>query len=42
MLEKASELQMLAPSQRMNVENGRVVVSFSLPRQGVSLVKVVW
>ena len=41
-LEKASELQMLAPPQRMNVEKGRLVVSFSLPRQGVSLVRMTW
>ena len=41
-LEKAGELQLFDPPQRMNVQNGRLVVSFSLPRQGVSLVKVVW
>jgi len=41
-LEKAGELQLFDPPQRMNVQNGRLVLSFSLPRQGVSLVKVVW
>ena len=41
-LEKAGELQLFDPPQRMTVQNGRLVVSFSLPRQGVSLVKVVW
>ena len=41
-LEQAGELQLFDPPQRMNVQNGRLVLSFSLPRQGVSLVKVVW
>ncbi len=41
-LEKASELQMLDKPQRMTVQDGRLVLTFNLPRQGVSLVKVVW
>ena len=41
-LEKAGALQMFDTPQRMTVQNGQVAVSFSLPRQGVSLVKVVW
>ena len=41
-LEQAGALQLYEPPQRMNVQNGRLVLSFSLPRQGVSLVKVVW
>ena len=32
----------LSPPSRVNVVNGRVVVTFTLPRQGVSLIKIVW
>ena len=41
-LEKAGQLEMLNPPQRMTVTDGKLVITFSLPRQGVSLVKVVW
>jgi xylan 1,4-beta-xylosidase len=41
-LETAGRLQLLAAPARVDVTNGRVDVTFSLPRQGVSLVKVVW
>ena len=41
-LEKAGQLQMLAPPQRMTVTDGKLLLTFNLPRQGVSLVKVTW
>jgi xylan 1,4-beta-xylosidase len=41
-LEKASAPQMLDRPQRMNVQNGRLTLTFSLPRQGVSLVTIDW
>ena len=41
-LEQAGQLQMVDAPRRVEVKDGRVVVSFSLPRQGVSLVKLVW
>lgn len=41
-LEKAGQLQMLAPPDRVAVTGGRLIVTFSLPRQGVSLVKLTW
>jgi xylan 1,4-beta-xylosidase len=41
-LERAGQLQLLEPARRVPTSNGRVVVTFALPRQGVSLVKVAW
>ena len=41
-LEKTGHLQMLEPPKRIDVKDGRVVITFALPRQGVSLVKVTW
>jgi xylan 1,4-beta-xylosidase len=41
-LEQAGQLHELHPPRRVEVKDGRMVVSFSLPRQGVSLVKLVW
>jgi xylan 1,4-beta-xylosidase len=41
-LQKAGKLGRLAEPQRVRVENGRVDLKFSLPRQGVSLVVVEW
>ena len=41
-LEKASVLQALEPSREVSVSNGTVSVTFQLPRQGVSLVKLTW
>ena len=41
-LEKAGQLQMLIPPRREVVTNGRMTVTFTLPRQGVSLIKLAW
>jgi xylan 1,4-beta-xylosidase len=41
-LEKAGQLQMLQPPKAVSVTDQRVVVPFTLPRQGVSLVKLAW
>jgi xylan 1,4-beta-xylosidase len=41
-LAKAGELQELHPPQSPNVKGGVLSVSFTLPRQGVSLVKLSW
>ncbi len=41
-LEKAGQLERLLPDTPVNVVDGRVVVTFALPRQGVSLIKIVW
>jgi xylan 1,4-beta-xylosidase len=41
-LELASELQTLAAPRRIEVRAGRVVVPFTLPRQGVTLLKLGW
>ena len=41
-LEKAGQLQELAPSRNVGVVKGEVAVTFPLPRQGVSLVKLTW
>src|SRR5436190_2916320 len=41
-LERAGRLQPLAPPHRVNVEDGRVRLTFTLPRQGVSLVSLKW
>jgi xylan 1,4-beta-xylosidase len=39
-LEKAGKLQTLGPAERVRVEKGQLRVTFTLPRQGVSLLKV--
>jgi xylan 1,4-beta-xylosidase len=39
-LEKAGQLQALNPPQRLRVESGRLALTFSLPRQGVSLIRI--
>jgi xylan 1,4-beta-xylosidase len=39
-LEKAGQLQTLGRAERRTVENGRLLLTFALPRQGVSLVKI--
>ena len=39
---KAAELQTLGAPDRVMVTDRRVVVTFALPRQGVSLVRLVW
>ena len=41
-LEKAGQLQLLTPEKQVPVTNGRVTVSFQLPRQGVSLLELKW
>lgn len=41
-LERAGQLQDLKAPERVTVIDGRVVVTFSLPRQGVSLLKLTW
>jgi xylan 1,4-beta-xylosidase len=41
-LENAGQLQLLTPEKRVPVANGRVTVSFQLPRQGVSLIELKW
>jgi xylan 1,4-beta-xylosidase len=42
LLERAGQLQALEPSRRVKVEDGKVRLSFTLPRQAVSLVRVTW
>jgi xylan 1,4-beta-xylosidase len=41
-LEKSGQLKTIAAPATVQVRAGRVTVPFSLPRQGVSLVKLVW
>jgi hypothetical protein len=33
---------MLEPSRRVRIEDGRVRLAFTLPRQAVSLVRLTW
>jgi xylan 1,4-beta-xylosidase len=39
---KAGQLQMIGAPERVLIANRRVAVPFSLPRQGVSLLRLVW
>ena len=41
-LERAGQLQTMDAPKRVTVANGQVVVTLSLPRQGVSLVRLTW
>jgi len=41
-LEKESQLTMLEPARSVVIDGGRVSLEFTLPRQGVSLVKLEW
>jgi xylan 1,4-beta-xylosidase len=41
-LERAGQLQALEPPRQVKVEDGRVRLAFTLPRQAVSLVRVAW
>ena len=41
-LERAAQLKTMGAAARVNVVDGRVVITLSLPRQGVSLVRLVW
>ena len=40
--QRASELQTIVAPARVAVAKGQVVLTFNLPRQGVSLVKLTW
>ena len=39
---KAGQLQTLGPPARVVVASHRAVVTFTLPRQGVSLLRLAW
>ena len=39
---KAAQLQTLGPPERLTIADRRAVVTFALPRQGVSLVRITW
>ena len=41
-LEKAGKLQTLGSAERVRVERGELKLTFQLPRQGVSLLKVAY
>jgi xylan 1,4-beta-xylosidase len=41
-MEREGQLQPLEPPRRVKVEDGRARLSFALPRQAVSLVRVTW
>ena len=41
-LERAGRLQPFEPRRKVKVEDGRVRLAFSLPRQGVSLIRLEW
>jgi xylan 1,4-beta-xylosidase len=41
-LEKVARLEELEPARQVSVAGGAVALKFSLPRQGVSLVKLTW
>lgn len=41
-LERAGQLQTMGAPTRLTVANGQVVVTLSLPRQGVSLLRLTW
>ena len=41
-LMKAAVLQTLGPPERMTIADRQAVVTFALPRQGVSLVRLTW
>jgi xylan 1,4-beta-xylosidase len=41
-LETASQLQELEPSRSIRVDQGTVSATFTLPRQGVSLIRLTW
>jgi xylan 1,4-beta-xylosidase len=41
-LEKAGQLERLEPPRTLRARAGSVTVTFSLPRQGVSLLKLTW
>jgi xylan 1,4-beta-xylosidase len=41
-LERAGRLEALEPKRRVRADAGRVQLTFALPRQGVSLVRLTW
>jgi xylan 1,4-beta-xylosidase len=41
-LEAAGQLEQLVPASSVTVTGGRAVVTFALPRQGVSLIRLTW
>jgi xylan 1,4-beta-xylosidase len=41
-LEKSGQLELLSPPAQASVVDGRIAATFTLPRQGVSLIKIVW
>jgi len=41
-LEKAGQLALLTSPEWKQVDNGELQISFSLPRQGVSLVRITY
>lgn len=41
-LEKAGQLELLEKPAKLAIENGQTTLSFTLPGQGVSLLKLVW
>lgn len=41
-LESAGKLQTLEPARPVKIDSGKVDLHFSLPRQGVSLIQVIW
>ena len=41
-LEADGQLQALAPTRRVEIHDGRAELSFTLPRQGVSLLRLTW
>jgi xylan 1,4-beta-xylosidase len=42
LLEKAGQLEMIGSPRWMEIKNGASLISFDLPRQGVSLIKMRW
>ena len=41
-LEAAGQLQLLGSPEWMGAKDGKLELRFALPRQGISLVKVIW
>jgi xylan 1,4-beta-xylosidase len=41
-LEKAGQLQLFESPTILKIEEKQAIINFSLPRQGVSLVKLTW
>lgn len=41
-LEKAGQLETLGKAQKLRVENNQLILNITLPRQGVSLIKLDW